>query len=30
MTPLQFLNFIARVRGYKGDEKAARIQRVVE
>ncbi len=30
MTTLQFLSFIARVRGYKGTEKAARIQRVVE
>jgi ABC-2 type transport system ATP-binding protein len=30
MTTLQFLSFIARVRGYKGAEKAARIQRVVE
>jgi ABC-2 type transport system ATP-binding protein len=30
MTPLQFLNFIARIRGYKSDEKAAKIQRVVE
>ncbi len=30
MTPLQFLNFIAQIRGYKGAEKAARIQKVIE
>ena len=29
MTPLQFLNFIAQVRGYKGAEKAKRIEHVV-
>jgi ABC-2 type transport system ATP-binding protein len=29
MTPLQFLNFIAQIRGYKGIEKAARIEKVV-
>lgn len=29
MTPLQFLNFIAQVRGYKGTEKAQRIEHVV-
>jgi ABC-2 type transport system ATP-binding protein len=30
MTPLQFLNFIAQIRGYKGSEKVARIQKVIE
>ncbi|MDE1462009.1 ABC transporter ATP-binding protein [Spartinivicinus poritis] len=30
MTPLQYLNFIAEVRGYKGGVKAARVQAVVE
>ena len=30
MTPLQFLNFIAQIRGYKGAEKAARIEHVVK
>jgi ABC-2 type transport system ATP-binding protein len=30
MTPLQFLNFIARIRGYKGAEKAQRIEKVVK
>jgi ABC-2 type transport system ATP-binding protein len=30
MTPFQFLDFIAKVRGYKGAEKAARIEQVVE
>lgn len=29
MTPLQFLNFIAQIRGYKGAEKAKRIEHVV-
>lgn len=29
MTPLQFLNFIAQIRGYKGAEKAQRIEQVV-
>jgi ABC-2 type transport system ATP-binding protein len=30
MTPLQFLNFIAQIRGYKGAEKVARIEHVVK
>jgi ABC-2 type transport system ATP-binding protein len=30
MTPLQFLNFIAQIRGYSGDEKKARIQEVIQ
>lgn len=30
MTPLQFLNFIARIRGFKGKEKDARIEQVVQ
>lgn len=30
MTPLQFLNFIAQIRGYAGDEKKARIQEVIQ
>jgi ABC-2 type transport system ATP-binding protein len=30
MTPLQFLNFIAQIRGYKGAEKASRIEQVVK
>lgn len=30
MTPLQFLNFIAQVRGYKGAEKAQRIEQVIK
>lgn len=30
MTPFQFLDFIAKVRGYKGAEKVARIEQVVE
>lgn len=30
MTPLQFLNFIAQIRGYKGAEKTARIEHVVK
>jgi ABC-2 type transport system ATP-binding protein len=29
MTPLQFLNFIAQIRGYKGAEKAKRIEHVI-
>jgi len=30
MTPLQFLNFIAQIRGYNGAEKASRIEQVVK
>jgi ABC-2 type transport system ATP-binding protein len=30
MTPLQFLNFIAQIRGYKGADKSARIEKVVK
>jgi len=30
MTPLQFLNFIAQIRGYKGAKKVARIEHVVK
>ncbi|WP_163832850.1 ABC transporter ATP-binding protein [Spartinivicinus ruber] len=30
MTPLQYLNFIAEIRGYKGGVKAARVQSVVD
>jgi ABC-2 type transport system ATP-binding protein len=30
MTPLQFLNFIAQIRGYTGAEKVARIEHVVK
>lgn len=30
MTPLQFLNFIARIRGFKGAEQAARVAQVVK
>ena len=30
MTPLQFLNFIAQIRGFSGKEKQARIQQVIQ
>ncbi|KXI28697.1 ABC transporter ATP-binding protein [Paraglaciecola hydrolytica] len=30
MTPLQFLNFIAQIRGYSGSEKQTRIQSVIQ
>jgi ABC-2 type transport system ATP-binding protein len=30
MTPFQFLNFIAQIRGFSGSEKSARINKVVE